>query len=80
MGVPIVGLAYNGKFDGTFDLLERRNGLLWLEEFRGGGRARELERTALRALGEPNALANRAAQLGAMAYGATRELVREAIA
>ncbi len=80
MGVPIVGLAYNGKFDGAFNLLERRNGLLWLEEFRGGSRARELEKTALSALGAPNALASRAAQLAAMADGATRELVREATA
>jgi polysaccharide pyruvyl transferase WcaK-like protein len=80
MGVPIVGLAYNGKFDGAFNLLERQSGLLWLEDFRSGGRAKELERTALRTLGEPNRLASRSADLASQAYAATQELVREATA
>jgi polysaccharide pyruvyl transferase WcaK-like protein len=80
MGVPIVGLAYNGKFDGVFNLLERRHGLLWLEDFRCGSRAQQLEKTALAALGEPNKLADRAAHLASQAFGATQELVREATA
>ena len=78
MGVPIVGLGYNGKFDGVFNLLERRHGLLWLEDFRSGSRAAELEKTALAALGERNTLRERAEYLASLAFGATRELVMEA--
>jgi len=80
MGVPLLGLAYNGKFDGVFNLLERRHGLLWLEDFRCGSRAKQLEKAALAALGEPNGLKDRAAQLASQAFAATQELVRGAIA
>ncbi len=78
MGVPIVGLGYNGKFDGVFNLLERRTGLLWLEDFRSGSRATQLEKTALAALGERNTLQARAETLASRAFMATQELVRGA--
>lgn len=32
MGTPIVGLAYNGKFEGMFDMLQSPHQMLWLDD------------------------------------------------
>jgi len=78
MGVPIVGLGYNGKFEGLFNLLGRKSGLLWLENFERGGFAGEVERVALDAMAEPNDLKVRSAEMAAAAAAATRELATQA--
>ncbi len=82
MGVPIVGLAYNGKFEGLFELLGRQQGMSWLEAACGpsGSRARDLEALTESALGEPNRLRERCAELAALTSASTRELVKEATA
>jgi polysaccharide pyruvyl transferase WcaK-like protein len=82
MGVPIVGLAYNGKFEGLFDLLGRRSGMSWME-YAGcalGGPARDLEALTEAALAEPNRLRERCEELAARTTASTCELVREATA
>lgn len=78
MGVPIVALAYNGKFEGLFDLLGRRSGLSWLEEFGRDESAATLGELALSALGEPNDLRERCAQLAGHVCASTTQLVMEA--
>lgn len=80
MGVPIVALAYNGKFEGLFDLLGRIRGLSWLEDSGDGSRAREIEALTEAALAEPNRLRERCAELAARTTASTRELVKEATA
>jgi polysaccharide pyruvyl transferase WcaK-like protein len=78
MGVPIVALAYNGKFEGLFDLLGRRSGLSWLEEFGRDDTAERLGDLVLSALDEPNDLRDRCAQLAEHVSASTTHLVREA--
>ena len=78
MGVPIVALAYNGKFEGLFDLLGRRSGLSWLEEFGRDDTAEKLGDLVLSALDERNELRDRCAQLAEHVSASTTQLVREA--
>ncbi len=78
MGVPIVGLAYNGKFEGLFHLLRRRTGMAWIEGLAQDSGASELQQLALAALEEPNELKERCVELAAVALASTRDLVREA--
>jgi polysaccharide pyruvyl transferase WcaK-like protein len=80
MGVPIVALAYNGKFEGLFDLLGRRSGLSWLEEFGRDDTAARLSELVLSALDEPNDLRQRCAQLAGQVSASTTHLVMEASA
>jgi polysaccharide pyruvyl transferase WcaK-like protein len=35
MGTPVVGLAYNGKFSGMFDMLGIPRRMLWLDQAAG---------------------------------------------
>jgi polysaccharide pyruvyl transferase WcaK-like protein len=79
MGVPIVALAYNGKFDGLLDLLNLGPASIWLEEFRQDGRAAEIERLAAAALNHPQDLQHRAARLGEIARLRTRVLLEELV-
>jgi polysaccharide pyruvyl transferase WcaK-like protein len=80
MGVPIVALAYNGKFEGLFDLLGRRSGLSWLEEFGRDDSAARLSELVLSALDEHNELRQRCAQLAGQVSASTTHLVMEASA
>lgn len=50
MGIPLVGLSYNPKFDGLFDLLEMPHRPLQLDEFPGQWGPRELVGAAEAAL------------------------------
>lgn len=75
MGVPVVGLAYNGKFAGLFDLLGIPGRLLWLEDFRGGAQAARLEGLMMSALADGDAIGRRAEELAAQSREATRRLL-----
>jgi len=81
MGVPIVGLAYNGKFEGLFRLLGLKREVLWLNQFKQGSiQSAELEQLAMDALNDSTDLRHRAAELGEMVELRTRELVEQALA
>jgi polysaccharide pyruvyl transferase WcaK-like protein len=81
MGVPVVGLAYNGKFEGLFGLLGLKREVLWLNRFKeGAANAADLEQLAADALNDKTDLRQRAEQLGADVDRSTRELVEQALA
>jgi polysaccharide pyruvyl transferase WcaK-like protein len=81
MGVPVVGLAYNGKFEGLFGLLGLKREVLWLNRFKeGAANASDLEQLAADALNDKTDLRHRAEQLGAVVDRSTRELVEQALA
>lgn len=75
MGVPIVGLAYNGKFEGLFDILGIPRRLLWLEEFRDGGQAGRLRELMMSALTDGDAIGRHADALAERSRQATRALL-----
>ena len=81
MGVPVVGLAYNGKFEGLFTLLGLQREVLWLNRFKeGAAKAADLEQLAADALNDKTDLRHRAEQLGAVVDRSTRELVERTLA
>jgi polysaccharide pyruvyl transferase WcaK-like protein len=81
MGVPVVGLAYNGKFEGLFRLLGLKREVLWLNKFKdGAANAADLEQLAADALNDSTDLKFRAEQLGGAVDRSTRELVAMAAA
>jgi len=61
--VPIVGLAYNGKFEGLFDLLGVPRRLLWMNEFAATPQERRLEELAIAAIEDKTDLRDRASLL-----------------
>ncbi|MGH7577497.1 MAG: polysaccharide pyruvyl transferase family protein [Longimicrobiales bacterium] len=79
MGVPIVGLAYNGKFSGLFQLLGLPERLLWLDRFREPEQAPLLEAMALDAMQDATDLAVRAEQLAGVCRERTETLVLRAL-
>lgn len=79
MGVPLVGLAYNGKFAGLFDLLSLPEPL-WLEDFRRAAQADTLEKAATAALANSDHVRSRASELATRVERSTRELIREPLA
>jgi polysaccharide pyruvyl transferase WcaK-like protein len=40
--VPVIGLAYNQKFDGFFELINNRQNLLWIDDFVFNNRSEDL--------------------------------------
>jgi polysaccharide pyruvyl transferase WcaK-like protein len=81
MGVPVVGLAYNGKFEGLFRLLGLKREVLWLNQFKqGAANASDLEQLAVDALNDRTDLRHRAEQLAATVHASTRDLVERAMA
>lgn len=81
MGVPVVGLAYNGKFEGLFRLLGLKREVLWLNRFKGGAAsAADVEQLAADALNDPTDLRHRAGELSDGVDRSTRELVTMAVA
>lgn len=75
MGVPVVGLAYNGKFEGLFQLLGLKRKVLWLNQFKKGASAAEIEQLATDALNDSTDLRARAEQLADAVHQSTRELI-----
>jgi polysaccharide pyruvyl transferase WcaK-like protein len=75
MGVPIVGLAYNGKFEGLFDLLGVPRRLVWLNEFATGPQQRRLEELATAAIEDQTDLRARSSVLADAVYQRTAALL-----
>lgn len=75
MGVPLVGLAYNEKFQGLFDQLGVQSRLLRLDDFPDRWTARELIAEAEIALGSCEDLRQRAELLGARVRQRTLDVV-----
>jgi polysaccharide pyruvyl transferase WcaK-like protein len=78
MGVPMVGLAYNGKFAALFDLLELPRRLIWLDDFLAADQRERLESLALRACADNTDVAARAAELADVVEWRTAALFDEA--
>jgi polysaccharide pyruvyl transferase WcaK-like protein len=78
MGVPIVGLAYNRKFEGLFDLLGLPRRLLWMDEFVSGSPDDRLERLAISAVEEATDLRARSAVLAETVSRRTVALLSDA--
>lgn len=79
MGVPGVGLAYNGKFEGLFSLLGVPGGMVWLDDLRRGGRAGDLIRLATDALNACIDRKHRAGELAEQARVATTRLLADLV-
>lgn len=80
MGVPIAGLAYNGKFEGLFGMLGLQRKVLWLEEFRQGNRVAQMERLINEALEDKTDLRHRSELLSQKVHRRTRDLLAESAA
>ena len=74
MGVPLVGLSYNDKFQGLFDQLGLATDLLPLDDFPARWGARELIAAAEAALGGQDELRHRAELLGVAVWRRTLEV------
>lgn len=59
MGVPVVGLGYNGKFEGFFDMLGIPRRMIWMNEFRMESQLERLQQLAEDALSDTIDLRNR---------------------
>ena len=77
MGVPIVGLAYNGKFEALFDALGVAQRLLWLDEFAAGSQAQRLEELAAAAIGDVIDLRSRSQALADTVFSRTAALLND---
>jgi polysaccharide pyruvyl transferase WcaK-like protein len=75
MGVPIVGIAYNGKFAGVMDLLGVPNSMLWIDDFLKDGQDRALVELTMAAVAQRTNLQARVQALVAEAEAATSRLV-----
>jgi polysaccharide pyruvyl transferase WcaK-like protein len=80
MGVPIVGLAYNGKFEGLFRLLGLQREVLWLDRLRDGSKGAQIEQLAADALNDRTDLKHRSAELAHIVQHSTRDLVQQSMA
>lgn len=76
MNVPIVGLAYNGKFEGLFDLLGIPRRLVWMNESRNQSVQARIVELAAEALRDSTDLRARAQQLEAIVRARAVELLR----
>jgi polysaccharide pyruvyl transferase WcaK-like protein len=80
MGTPIVGLAYNGKFDGMFDMLGLSHHPLWLDNTQHIDSLTEhIDTMSTSAIEQREAMAKRAAELGAAVDRHTRILLRDTL-
>ncbi len=77
MGVPIVGLAYNSKFEGLFDLLGIPRRLLWLNELASKSLQRRLEELAIAAIEDTTDLRARSAALADAVFRRTAALLAD---
>jgi len=81
MGVPVVGLAYNGKFGGFFELLGLPPRFAWLDEIGPRGPSADLESLFSDALADAGDIGERAHVLAARsAEGAVALLQRAGLA
>jgi polysaccharide pyruvyl transferase WcaK-like protein len=80
MGVPVVGLAYNDKFEGVFQLLERPNQLLDLQSWSAEGREGWLDQAVEAALASADGLRAQCAQLAQRVSDHTASLLDRGVA
>jgi polysaccharide pyruvyl transferase WcaK-like protein len=80
MGVPVVGLAYNGKFEGLFRLLGLKREVLWLDRLAEGQQSAQIEQLAADALNDPTDLRQRSAELAEVVDQRTRNLIEHSLA
>ena len=77
MGTPIVGLAYNAKFDGMFKQLGMPSRMIWLDEFRDGNPIGKIERLTIEAMGDATDYKFKARTLADLVSSRTAELLSE---
>ena len=77
MGTPVVGMAYNGKFDGMFQMLGMPSRLIPLDDFRTGSPIGEIERLTTEALEDPADYRQRARILAEISAARTGELIAD---
>jgi polysaccharide pyruvyl transferase WcaK-like protein len=80
MGVPVVGLGYNGKFGGVFRLLGLSGRVIPLDAFRAASQGDRLFAAVRTALTEPVDLRARCEGLAARTLTATRTLLGSGLA
>jgi polysaccharide pyruvyl transferase WcaK-like protein len=80
MGVPVVGLGYNGKFGGVFRLLGLSGRVIPLDAFRAASQGDRLLAAVRTALTEPVDLRARSEGLAARTLKATRTLLGSGLA
>lgn len=80
MGVPVVGLGYNGKFEGFFDMLGIPRRMIWMNEFTLDSQSERLQRMAEEALSDETDLRNRCEALARRTELATANLLERPIA
>ena len=77
MGTPVVGLAYNGKFEGMFQMLGMPPRTVSLDEFRGGNPIEKIERLTTEALNDPTDFRQRARILADITSARTADMIGE---
>jgi len=75
MGVPIVGLAYNGKFEGLFENLGLPRRLLWLNDLGRATRLEGFDTLVNDALNDKTDVRHRAAMLADRTHRSTARLL-----
>jgi polysaccharide pyruvyl transferase WcaK-like protein len=78
MGVPVVGLAYNGKFGGFFELLGLPPRFAWLDEIGPHGSAEDLESLFAGALADAADIGQRARALADRSAAGAAALLQQA--
>ena len=78
MGTPVIGLAYNMKFKGFFDLIGQSSRLFDVADFVRGGREAELATLIVQALGGTAGSAPDTRELDGRIRGFTQDILRVA--
>ena len=79
MGTPVVGLAYNGKFDGMYQMLGMPSRMITLDDFRHGNPIPQIEQLIGEALFDPTDYRQRARILAEITAERTRELITDRV-
>jgi len=77
MGTPVVGMAYNGKFDGMFEMLDMPHRLISLDEFRRGNPVPKIEQLIDEAIRDPVDYRQRARLLADTCLARTSALISD---
>lgn len=77
MGTPVVGLAYNGKFGGMFQMLGMPERTVALDDFRTGNPIERIEQFTAEALQDPTDFRQRARILAEITSARTADLILE---
>ena len=77
MGTPVVGMAYNGKFDGMFQMLGMPPRMIMLDDFRRGNPVPQIEQLIAEALADPTDYRQRARILADITAARTSGLITD---